>query len=304
MSKRLLILGDSHVSFFQNIYHGGFHHGHGYGFKPPQRTSKFDHKKPYDSLDIQVCKAQGATAYGILNTESETLANKIFCDFINNKIVEDKQKPSIKYHADIEANPPDYVCFFLGEIDCRGLVALQLSLKKYNSFQDILKKSVENLYQFCSDKIFNKVVDPDRVIFLSPHLSKSIDPRDEELITLEHLTERTYFFSELLSEFSDIRHISVNDQIIDKEKNIAQQEFLDGSDCIHLNGINIYNNKISTLWAEELCKLPDCDPNELHKLGFHDGKNIDGGTGRWAKSNEEGKHSSSWRDWPCQTKKN
>ena len=301
MSKRLVILGDSHTSFFEHIYHGGFHHGHGYGFKPPQRTSKFEHKKCYDNLDIQICKSQGATAYGILNPESQSRSNIIFSNFLKNKIIEDSQKPSVKYYADIEANPPDYVCFFLGEIDCR--VASYLNPKKYNNFKDLLKKSAENLYKFCCDEVFNKVVDPNRVVFLSPHLSKSIDPRENKTVSLESLTERTYFFNDLLSKFSDVINISINDKIFNKEKNTVKDEFLNGSDTIHLSGINIYNNKISTFWAEDLCNLPNCDPNELHKLKFHEGKNLDGGKGRWAKSNEKGKHSSAWSNWSCQNER-
>lgn len=293
MSKRILILGDSHISFFEHIYHGGYHHGHGYGFKPPHRTTKFDHTKSYDNLDIQVCKIQGATAYGITNSESDTGSNIAFSNFLENKTVDNKDKPEFKYYADIEANPPDFVCFFLGEVDCR---ALSYSLKeKYSDWKDILKKSSENLYNFSQDKVANKVVDPDRIIFLCPNLSKSIDPRFNSQISLEELTERTFFLQKELMQLNSIKIIDIYEDIFDTKLNTVKKEFLQGSDPIHLHGINVYNNKISTLWANKLSDLPDCHPNELHKLNFHQGINLDGGTGRWAKSNEEGKHSSSWR---------
>lgn len=301
MSKRLLILGDSHVSFFEYIYHGGYHHGHGYGFKSPQRTSPFHTKKPYDSLDIQVCKVQGATAYGILNTESKTGSNDYFSRFLNNEEVINKESSHLKYYADIEANPPDYVCFFLGEIDCRGLTT---SLKsKYPNWKDILDISVENLNKFIEEKVIKKIVDSGRIVFLSPHLSKSVDNINESL-ELSDLTERTYYFSDLLKKVPNSITIDINDHLLDSNTNHVHERFMGNmeADQIHLWPINVYNNEISTLWAEELCKLPESDPSELHKLGFHGCKSLDGGNDRWAKSNEQGKHSSSWRDWPCQKK--
>lgn len=280
MSKRILILGDSHVSFFENIYHGGYHNGHGYGFKGPHRASTFHHKKPYDNLDIKICKVQGATAYGITNPDSKTNAHNFFVDFLNNKEVSNKESSHIKYFADIEANPPDYVAFFLGEIDCRGLTC-SLS-NKYGSWKDVLDKSVENLYKFAQDNVVNRVTDPDRILYLAPHLSKSVDCKDLEL---PDLTERTYYISNLLKQIPDSHYISINDSLLDKKTNTVHEDFAGNmeNDRIHLWPINVYNNPISTFWAEELVKLPESDPNELHKLRFHEGTNLDGGDGRWAK---------------------
>lgn len=231
--KRILILGDSHVHTFFCI------------------------KDPH--LDIQICKRQSATAYGLMNPDSQSNAHNFFRGFLKNKKTPNMNHPQEVFFADLKEKKPDYIGVHLGEIDIRSVVFK----KDPKNYKDTLMKSVSNLEQFCV-KYICPLISKNRIIMLAPHLPKN--PEEQWLgkypeCNLKQMTEYALFYCKKLKTMArrnGFKYMDIIGNIYDPKTKTAYEKYLMNlnekgrEDIWHLS---LNNTEIAGFWQKELRRL-------------------------------------------------
>ena len=144
--------------------------------------------------DVRLCKRQSATAYSINSSDSSSNSNEFFLNFLQDNPTPDMNTPSCVYHAAQSDKPADFICFMLGEIDCRSMT----HKKGLENWKETLTQSANNLVKFIQTNL--KGFPSERIALLHPHLSKSAEPNmleiiEDKLEALKKITEFTLFYS-------------------------------------------------------------------------------------------------------------
>ena len=209
--------------------------------------------------DIVLCKRQSATAYGVNKPDSETNSNSFFLNFLQDRPTPDVFTPSRVYHAALSDKPADFICFMLGEVDCRSMA----HKKGLENWTETLTHSANNLVKFIQTNL--KGFPPERIALLHPHLSKSAEMRNgwwpgmNKFEALKKITQFTLFYSSKLDELAtESNYISfgINNEILDPETGVALPELLaNEKDKWHLDRPNKNGeNLLEKLWAEKFQK--------------------------------------------------
>ena len=164
--------------------------------------------------EVTLVKRSSCTAYGINNPNSETQSNKFFLDSLK----DEKQQ--------------DYICFHLGEVDCRSLT----HKKGLKNYKETLTQSVNNLVEFIRTNLTKHP--PQKIVLLHPPQTKSVQPQMNhpkhtpdapayEEVSLRLLTNFTFYFCDKLDEAA-ARHgwisFGINNEILDPKTGIVRKE--------------------------------------------------------------------------------
>ena len=211
--------------------------------------------------DVRLCKRQSATAHGINSPDSRSNSNSFFLNFLQDKPTPDMISPRIVYHAALKEKPADFICFMLGEIDCRSLT----HKKGLKNWKETLTQAANNLVKFIQKNL--KGFPSERIALLHPHLSKSAEPN--MLLNIEgpagaaksliKITEFTLFYSSKLEELAAKNNyisFGINNEILDPRTRVALPELIaNKKDKWHLDRPSKDGeNLLEKLWAEKFQK--------------------------------------------------
>lgn len=178
-------------------------------------------------IDVQMCCVQGATASGLMNPHSKTLAGPVFYNFIDNNI-----------------GNKDWVVIHLGEVDCGFLIWVRAEREKI-SVSEQLEFTLNN-YFLLLEKIMQKT---SHVIVLSvipptikdgtkfgnvANLRGQINANQKERALL------TKQMNLRLKEFCNSKQIffiNLDENLIDNKTGLVHEHYLnENKDNHHLNG--------------------------------------------------------------------
>lgn len=195
--QTILVLGDSHSEVFKHC----------------------NDKSP--NIIFDVCCVFGCTAYGLLNSKSETSTLSKFREAINKK----------KY---------DKVIVMVGEVDCNYLIWVRSKAKNIQVDEHV-KLSVDNLFTFINENLY--MYNPEDIIVTGSILSVTKDKTDKSQLIYERRaqvlasqcdrTKKTLLFNSFIENkcnkkghgYMDITKQTISDNGLINDEYIHPNEF-------------------------------------------------------------------------------